>query len=223
MPNSLIPQGKKDLEIYEKGKQATIDFIDEINNKGFLKKYVTPEEDALIKKVLDRVNSEGQSLTKLENLITSKKFNDFTNSVSAFGISSKDIMNYYSGLLTRQILDVFELFKKYLMVTLDKSSLSLSGNEPLGKLLWILEQKGVVHHFEQFMNKDIRNALGHGWYWFSNNVFYYITDPQLKRTKSKSLGELFVEMRCVSLLTASFIDNAFERVLEIKKHENKNH
>jgi len=69
------------------------------------------------------------------------------------------------------------------------------------------------------MDKDIRNALGHSWYWFSNNVFYYMVDPQLKRTKNKSLGELFVEMRRVSLLTASFIDNAFERVLEIKKQE----
>lgn len=214
---SKIPQGKKDIEVYEKGKEASINFINELNKKGFLKKYITPEEDALIKKVLDRINSEGQSLAKLERLITSKNFNDFTNSVSHFGISVQDIMNYYSGLLTHQILDIFELFKKYLMTTLDKSVLSLTGNEPLGRLLWILEQKGINHEFDQFMDKDIRNSLGHGWYWFENNIFNYVIDPQLKRTKTKTLGELFIEMRRASLLTASFIDNAFERILEIKK------
>jgi len=174
---------------------------------------------SMVEKILDRINSEGVSIEKLELLITSQNFTNFVKAVNPFGIITQDILNYYSGLLAHQILDIFELFKKYLLVILDKPSLSLNGKEPLGKLLNILESKGIDHHFDQFMDADLRNVLGHGWYWFENNEFNYIVDPKLKRTKTKTLGQLFVDMRCVSLLTASFIDNAFPSIVEIKKSD----
>lgn len=209
----------KDLEVYEQSKQITIDYIDELNRKNFLKKYVTSEEDVLIEKVLERVNMEGISIAKLERLLDQNKIQSLFNDVLKYEIKEIDVLNYYMALLTHQLLDIFELFKKYLLVTILKEQLGLSKNPTLGHILNQLENKGVKHRFYEIIDKDLRNALGHSWYWWQNNKFYYTVDPELKRTKELSLGELFVIVRKTSLLTTSFIDNAFKRILEITKSE----
>lgn len=122
------------------------------------------------------------------------------------------------ALLGHQILDIFELFKKYLIITLDVQKLGLKGNPSLGTILNQLESKKVNHRFNEIINKDLRNALGHGWYWWEKSEFYYTVDPTLKRTKKLTLGELYVITRKTALLTRAFIDNAFTRIVEIKKN-----
>lgn len=217
-PNNDTSQLKnKDLEIYEASKQKTKSFIDQLNQKKLLRDWITPEENALVETVLDRINEEGISIAKLERIIGTEKVHEFVQSLTKFGIDTQDIMNYYSGLLVHQILDINELFKKYLVPSLDKKALSLTGKESLGQLLFKLEQVGIDHGFYEFLDKDLRNALGHGWYWFKNNRFYYVVDPELKRTKDLSLGELFIKMRKTALLTKGFADSAFERMGEIKQ------
>ena len=215
--SSIERMGTKDKELYAKAKTTSLSFIDQLKEQNFLKTHITIEEDSLIRSVLDRVNAEGISVAKLERLITSNKLDEFLNSINPFGINGQDIMNYYSGLLIHQILDVFELFKKYLMTVLDKKQLSLSGKEALGYLLNILDRRGINHGFDEFIDKDLRNALGHSWYWFQNNIFYYVADPDLKKTKSLTLAELFIKMRESSLLLSAFLDNAFERILELDR------
>lgn len=217
--NYTLPQGEKDIEIYQKSKQITIEFIDELNKKGFLKEHVTLEEDALTKKVLDRVNSEAKSIAKLEKLFNENKIQSLFDDVLKHGIDQNDIMNYYMGLLAHQILDVFELFKKYFVIALAKEQLELRGNPALGRIFNQLERKNVKHRFFEIIDMDLRNALGHGWYWWQNSKFYYTTDPDLKRTRDMTLGELFVKIRQTSLLTRAFTDNAFERIIEIKRNK----
>ena len=39
-----LPNGIMDIKIYNLAKEITIQFIDELNTKGFLKQYVTKEE-----------------------------------------------------------------------------------------------------------------------------------------------------------------------------------
>lgn len=179
--------------------------------------YVTVEEDALTEKVLNRVNSTTKTRSKLENLITSENLTKFNEAIKQFGFTEQDIMNAYGAMLVQEILDANELFKKYLLVVLDKTSLSLTGKEPLGSLLHKLEKNGIKHGFDECIDKELRNAIGHGWYWFENNIFYYVVDPDLKKTKNLTLGELFIKKIEVQLLTKCFIDNAFARVLELKK------
>lgn len=215
--NYSIPQGKKDLEVYEQAKQITINFIDELNRTGFLKKHVTIEEDALTEKVNSRVNTEAISIAKLERLFHDNKFQPFFDDTSKHGILQNDIMNFYMGLFTHQLLDVFELFKKYFVVVLDKEKLGLKGNTALGVIFHHIENKNVKHRFNEILDIELRNALGHGWYWWQNSEFYYTNDPTLKKTKKLALGELFVTVRHVSLLTRAFTDNAFQHILEIKQ------
>ena len=217
--NYTLPQGEKDIEIYQKSKQITIEFIDELNKKAFLKEHVTLEEDALTKKVLDRVNSEAKSIAKLEKLFNENKIQSLFDDVLKHGIDQNDIMNYYMGLLAHQILDVFELFKKYFVIALAKEQLELRGNPALGRIFNQLERKNVKHRFFEIIDMDLRNALGHGWYWWQNSKFYYTTDPDLKRTRDMTLGELFVKIRQTSLFTRAFTDNAFERIIEIKRNK----
>jgi hypothetical protein len=217
--SSSIPKGKMDVELYEKRKQVVIDFINKLHDKTFLKMIVTSEEDALIDKVRNRVNSTGSSVNKLEEIITSDKYEEFQQCLDKFGILQSDTMNIYGELFVHQILETYELLKKYLMVVLKKDELELSGKEPLGSLLCKLEKKEIKHRFDECMDKEIRNVIGHGWYWFENNKFYYIVDPSLKKIKSLSLAELFIKMREVSLFLAAFLDNAFQRVLELKNQK----
>ena len=81
-------------------------------------------------------------MSKLDKLIASDKYEQFVEQTSKFGIENKDVLNYYSGLLMHQLLDTFELFKKYLLTTLDKVALSLDGRESLGGLLYKIKKKG---------------------------------------------------------------------------------
>lgn len=215
--SSTKEEGWKDKEIYEKCKTVTIECINELHRNNVLKMEVTLEEDAFTSKVMDRINSTAKSRSKLESLVTSDKANDFLKAIEPFGLSENDIMNIYGSTMVLEILDAYELFKKYLLITLDKDELVLTGKEPLGSLLARLSQRGINNRFDECMDKELRIALAHGSFWFENNKFYYVVDPTLKRTKSLSLGELFIKMREVQLFAKSFLENSFPRIAEIKK------
>jgi len=220
--NNPLPSGNKDREIYERSKEITINFIDRLNEKGIMRKWITPEEHALVERVMDRINLEGESLTKLEQIITSTKLPKFEEVLNQFEILERDIMNYYAGLLIQQILDIFELFKKFLFASIDKDKASLTGKEALGTLLLRLKQKKIHLEFDEFLDLDLRNALGHGWHWFENNKFHYVVDPELKRTKIISLADLFIKMRQIALLNRAFADHAFARMAEIVQNNIQN-
>jgi len=134
------------------------------------------------------------------------------------GFDENKIMMMYGSLLVSVILESFELFKKYLMMTIDPR-LKLNFQNPLGKILYELKKNGIEHRYDECMDIDIRNAISHGWYWWSDNKFVYNLDKTLQRTKEIHLGELFMKHREVELLLISFLDNAFQRILEIKKSD----
>lgn len=206
----------KDKEIYEKGRQVTYDFIDELHSKKALKMHVTLEEDAITEKIRNRINSTATTRHKLESIITSETVKKFSVVMGEFGLSEQDIMNAYGSMMISEIFDGYELFKKYLLIIIDKPSLSITGKEALGSLISKLEQNGIKHRFDECMDREIRNAIGHGSYWFENNEFYYVIDPTLKKTKKITLAELLIKKIEVQRFTQSFIDNAFAKIVQLK-------
>lgn len=211
-----LPNGVMDIKIYDSAKEITIQFIDELNTKGFLKLYVTKEEDTLTRKVTERVNTEAESIVKLEKLFHEEKYQPFLDDVAKHGFLLNDIMNYYMGLFAHQMLDCFESFRKYLVIVLDKDKIGLRGNPALGTIFKNLENKKVKHRFYEIINMELRNALGHGWYWWQNSNFYYTVDPKLLEIKTLTLGELYVITRKTALLLNAFNSTAFQRIIEIK-------
>lgn len=102
------------------------------------------------------------------------------------------------------------------MIVLDKKGLSLNGKEPLGKILTKLKQKKVENRLVECLDLDLRNAIGHGWYWVDKNKFYYTVDPTLLRAKSLSIVEFLMKVRESFLLTYCFMNTAFDRVKQIR-------
>src|SRR5207245_9294001 len=100
----------KDVEIYERDKKITIEFIDEIFKKHALKIYITPEEDALTEKVTRRANLTAEIRFKLESIITQGNFDKFKESIKDFGFVHDDIMIIYANILVQEILDSYETF-----------------------------------------------------------------------------------------------------------------
>jgi len=215
----MLPNGPRDNEVYENGKIITISFINKLYSKNCLRMKITLEEDALIEKITERLNSTNTTLAKLESTIDSEKFSKLNEFMTSLDFLEKDIMNMYQSLFLVGILGTYEIFRKYLLTTLDRTGLKIQGNEGLGTIMKKLKDKKINHSLTKYLDIDLRNALGHDWYWVKNNEFYYTTDPNLKRTKSLSLGELMVKKREVELFTRSFTDNAFEEVLRIKKFQ----
>ena len=213
----MLPKGSKDLDIYENGKQITISFIHELYDKKCLKMNITVEEDILTELVTERRNSLNKTLAKYDGIIKEKNFSKLKESVVNFGFNENDLMNMYQGLFFTNILGAYELFRKYLIATLERKPLKIKGNEPLGTIMSKLKENHIEHHLEEYLEINLRNALGHDWYWIKNNEFYYIIDKNLERTKSLSLGELMIKKRQIELFTRSFTDNAFEEILRIKK------
>jgi hypothetical protein len=213
----MLPNGPRDNEVYENGKIITISFINELYSKNCLRMEITLEEDALIEKITERLNSTNTTLAKLESTIDSEKFSKLNEFMASLDFLEKDIMNMYQSLFLVGILGTYEIFRKYLLTTLDRTVLKIQGNEGLGTIMKKLKDKKINHNLTKYLDIDLRNALGHDWYWVKNNEFYYTIDPNLKRTKSLSLGELMVKKREIELFTRSFTDNAFEEILRIKK------
>ncbi|MGI0073535.1 MAG: hypothetical protein ACREA3_06965 [Nitrosotalea sp.] len=104
------------------------------------------------------------------------------------------------------------------IIQVEEQPLIRQNPEPLGLLLKKLSQNRINYRFDECMDKELRIALAHGSFWFENNKFYYVVDPTLKRTKSLSLGELFIKMIEVQLLAKAYLENCFPRILEIKKN-----
>jgi hypothetical protein len=216
-PNVIPKEGTKDREIFNQFRAITIHFIDELNEKGFLRKQITIEEEILTEIITERVNTDASSIFKLEQLFTSNKQDSFFTDVSKYDILKSDIMNYYMIAFTHQLLDIIERFKKYLLITLDKEAIGLRDNPTLGDIFTKLEHKKIKHGFDEIIDNKLRNALGHGSYYWKNNEFCYIVDSQYKRTKTLTLGELFVITRKIALVANAFNSIAFDKILEIKQ------
>ena len=206
----------EDKDLYEKDKKVTISFIDEIFQKKKLKNQNTEEEKQFIYKIVMRSNMTQQVRFKLETVITSS-LSKFEESMKQFGFDHANIMHIYANVLVQEILDAYELLKRYLLIYVDKSTLDLKGNEPLGVLLKRLKENGINHKFDECMDVELRNALAHGSYWFMGEKFYYVTDPTLKETKNISISQLYDKMRDVEVLAQAFGENAVPRMMELMK------
>lgn len=182
-----------------------------------MRKHITEEEDILNEIITERVNIEANSISKLEQLLASDKQGSFFTDISKHGISSPDIMNFYMIALTHQLLDITERFKKYLLITLDKEAIGLKDNPTLGNIFAKLKEKKINHKFDEIMDNQMRNALGHGSYYWKNGEFCYTVDSQYKRTRVLTLGELFVIIRKIVLVGNAFNSIAFDKILEIKR------
>ena len=185
----MLPNGPRDNEVYENGKIITISFINELYSNNCLRMEITLEEDALIEKITERLNSTNTTLAKLESTIDSEKFSKLNEFMTSLDFLEKDIMNMYQSLFLVGILGTYEIFRKYLLTTLDRTGLKIQGNEGLGTIMKKLKDKKINHNLTKYLDIDLRNALGHDWYWVKNNEFYYTTDPNLKRTKSLSIQD----------------------------------
>ncbi|QUC64860.1 hypothetical protein NsoK4_00820 [Nitrosopumilus sp. K4] len=214
----IPPEGTKDYEIFTKFKQVTIDFIDEIYEKGFLRKQFTEEEEVLTEIITERINVEAQSIAKLEQLMISEQRDLFFSDCKKYGILEIDVMNYYMASYTHQLLDIIERFKKYLLATLDKQAIGLRDNPTLGDIFTKLEHKKISHNFDEIMDNKLRNALGHGSYYWKNSTLHYTIDPEYKRTRTLSLGELYVITRKIAVVSNAFNSVAFDRILEIRRN-----
>lgn len=206
----------QDKVLYDKGKQVTSEFIDDLNSRHALKMHVTLEEDAITSKIMDRINSTMTTRHKLESLVTSATVKQFSVEVGKFGLTEADIMNAYGSMMISEILDAYELFKKHLLIVIDKPVLSITGKEALGGLIHKIEQSGITHRFDECMDREIRNAIGHGSYWFENNEFYYVVDPTLRRTKKLTLGELLIKKIEVQRFGQAFMDMAYTKIAQLK-------
>ena len=183
---------------------------------------VTLEEDALTELVMKRVNLSAEVINLFDLRLISENWNLFKTEMEKFEFTGPHILHAYVTLLCHQILDNYELFKKYLMMILDKEKLSLSGKEPLGTILYKLKQNKIENRLQECLNLELRNSIGHGWHWVKNNEFNYISDPELRRTKSLTFGEFLIIVRRSYLWTYCFMNTAFDRILSLRNSCNDN-
>lgn len=103
---------------------------------------LTIEEDVLTEKIIERLNSTNTSLWKLEHTIDSVNFaklKQFGN----LGFSEINTVNMSQSLFVVGIFGGYELSRKYLLMTLDRKSFSLTGKEGLDQLIYKLENKQI--------------------------------------------------------------------------------
>ncbi|GKS67854.1 hypothetical protein YTPLAS73_14010 [Nitrosarchaeum sp.] len=208
----------KETEIYSDFKKIILELVDNLYKQNALKMNVTLEEDALTELVMKRVNLSAEVINLFDLRLKAENWDLFKTEMEKFEFTEPHILHAYVTLLCHQILDNYELFKKYLMIILDKKGLHLSGTEPLGIILRKLEQNKIENHLQECLNLELRNSIGHGWHWVKNNEFNYVSDPELRKTKSLTFGEFLIIVRQSYLLTYCFMNTAFDRILNLRDH-----
>jgi len=110
----------KELEIYSNFKKIILELIDNLYEKNVLKMTVTLEEDALTELVMKRVNLSAEVINLFDAHLRTENWNLFKTEMGKFEFTEPHILHAYVTLLCHQILDNYELLKKYLMIILDK-------------------------------------------------------------------------------------------------------
>ena len=116
---------------------------------------ITLEEDVLIEKIIERLNSTNTTLAKLENTIDSEKVSKLNEFMASLDFSEKDIMNMYQSLFIVGILGAYKIFRKYLLTTLDRTVLKIQGKEGLEQIMKKLEDKKINHNLTKYLDIDL--------------------------------------------------------------------
>ena len=211
----IPPKGTKDYEVFTEFKEETINFIDTIYQKGFLRKTFSKEEEIFLEIFTEQSNAEAKSIFKLEEFLLASNNKAFFKDVEKHGLGLPDLMNIYKVSLAYQLFDIIERFKKYFLAVLDKKSIGLSSNPTLGEIFAKLKHQKINHKFGDVFDVNLRNAIGHFSYYWEKTDFCYIVDPEYRRTRKLTLGELFVIIRKGVLVVNAFNYVAFEQIKKI--------
>lgn len=205
--------GPKDKQLYKKYKKIIIALINDLNKKHLLKKPHGGDKDIL--RIMRRMNDSGEAINNLYHLIEPKIWPKFVKDMKKYKLTEPNLLNIYITLTVHQMLDLYELLKKLILSILERKkhkSVRISGKETLGGILDKINVIMPGNKFDGCIDKKLRNALGHGWYWIENDKFYYKTTNGL--ILNLSFGEFYVKFRKLNLLTDCF---AYDGMIHVKK------
>lgn len=205
--------GPKDKQLYKKYKKIIITLINDLNQKHLLKKPHSGDKDIL--RIIRRMNDSGEAINNLYHLIEPKIWPKFVKDMKKYKLTEPNLLNIYITLTVHQMLDLYELLKKLILSILERKkhkSVRISGKETLGGILDKINVIMPGNKFDGCIDKKLRNALGHGWYWIENDKFYYKTTNGL--ILNLSFGEFYVKFRKLNLLTDCF---AYDGMIHVKK------
>lgn len=216
--------GWKTREMEKNYAEFTVNFIDALHAKGFLKLHFDSDEQ-YIEKVLIRLSSTNQSFGKLYEIVSDlNKFSHFKDAMKPFEFTGDDIMRMFTGLFVHCKLEEFEFLKTIMLMITEKKQYGtgkkgnpkmIRGTETLGQLLPkyddILDNYKITDH----INNELRNALAHGKWWTRSFHFCFIgKDGQ---EKQYDIPQLFIEAIHIATFVRIFYEKGFERATQIKR------
>lgn len=219
--------GWKSRELEEKYTKITVDFVNSLHTKEFLKlKFDT--SDAHIEKILLRLVSTNESFGKLYHKVSElDQFPPFATAMKPFGFEETDIMNIFMGLFAHIILEEFEFLKTAMLMITEKKQFGvykngnpkiITGKETLGKLLDKYDEIIPDNKIKNNINNELRNAIGHGKWWIQNNNFCF--EDKTKELEQYDLPQLLIEVIQLSTFLRCFYEKGFARAIQIKRNEN---
>ena len=219
--------GWKTIESRIKYKKISINFVDQMHNKNFLRSEFDNRDD-IFEKVMKRLNITGQSFGKLFEIITSKNYSDFKNTMNNFQLIETDIMIIFTSLFAHLLLEEYEFLKNSILflikketydVTNDGKKKKIDGSESLGLLLSKLQEITHNDDIKNNLNLELRNAIGHGKWYIENQQFCYEGKSPEKEIKKLSMGQLFVLQMELKEFVTVFYEEGFQYAAIIKKRK----
>lgn len=217
----------KTIEMRAQYEQVAINFVDLLHQRQFLKLNYVDDRIELenIIKIMERINHTGLSFNKLFEIVSTTKINDFSVTMKSYNFSSTDIMLIFTGLFVHLMLEQFELLKKLILILMEKKDFEynerqreISGNETLGTLLEKLDMLILVNPIKENVNNKLRNALAHGYWWASNETFYYRTNSQ--NIETYQIAELLIENIKLKNFVEVFYEAGYKHANEIRRSIN---
>ncbi len=221
--NGMEP-GWRTREMEKKYTQISVDFVDALNSKGFLK-LKFDSNDKHVEKILKRLTATSQSFGILYEIVSDlEKFSSFKNVIKPFGFSEDDVMRIFTGMFVHCKLEEFEFLKTIMLMITEKKQYGvdkkgkpkeINGNETLGTLLVKYDELIPNNKIHEIVNNKLRTVLGHGKWWTKSFHFCFVDRNGVEQ--EYDIPELLIEGIQIATFTKVFYEKGFERATQIKK------
>jgi hypothetical protein len=196
-------ESDEEFKTYEKASVLFGKLLDDLKTRNMLRK-TTQEEKRRLLSILWNTLQFQDAFNEMTKRYDPRNFDDF---VTRTGLTKETLVFSFVNQILGNLLTCYEsLIKLSLLFFVDEKS-GLRKYMTLGQLL--IELKKIsplfVAQLSPMINRELRNALAHGFFWLESDGLHFAKNSYLEGEKTISFNELGNEMRKTSIIGRAFV------------------
>lgn len=202
----ITDETRKELNRYIK---ATLQLVSDLQNAGRYNPFYVMQINK-VSEIMDYSNLCLEHHNDLMKVLFGNKKIEFFADMSKYEIKPEVIDTTYDGVVIHNTFKFYSLLEFGLSTLLHGvpygKSQTVKGTETLGRLKNIMAELIPTNKFLwDEIDIEFRNALAHGWYYFTSDKMVYFPSSKLETSKHLTREELWQKSHKINLMSIAVV------------------